>query len=91
MLDDQGRQHWNMWNASIDTQMGETEARRVIVPFSTLRQDLSYSPDKDKNVSNVFKPANVTEIVFYAGASEGRYGEGVLFMDDVEAVFIDAP
>jgi len=94
MLDDQGRQHWNLWNASFDklrTQVGETQARRVIVPFSSLKQDLRYSPKKD--VSNVFKPANVTEIVFLPGLWNGQesYGESVLYIDDVEAVFIDAP
>jgi len=94
MLDDQGRQHWNLWNASFDklrTQVGETQARRVIVPFSSLKQDLRYSPNKD--VSNVFKPANVTEIVFLPGLWHGQesYGESVLYIDDVEAVFIDAP
>ena len=95
MLDDQGRQHWNLWNASFDklqTQPGETEARRVIVPFSCLKQDLTYSPIKD--VSNVFKPSNVTEIVILPGlwhGQKGGYGEAVLYIDDIEAVSIDAP
>jgi len=92
MLDDQGRQHWNLWNASFEglgTRVGETAARRVVVPFSSLRQDLTYSPIRD--VSSVFKPSNITEIVFFVAAKNDRFGEGVLYIDDVEAVVIDEP
>jgi len=89
MLDEQGRQVWNLWNSSVPTAVGDTSTRQITVPFSSFKQDLTWASVPD--VSPEFVPANLTEIVFLPGLWKGeeRYGESVLYIDDLEAVGLE--
>ena len=89
MLDEQGRQVWNLWDTSFETAAGDTTARQVTVPFSSFKQNTRWA--SVPNLSPEFVPANLTEIVFLPGLWHGqkRYGESILYIDDLEAVTIE--
>lgn len=86
--DSTGANIHDLWQATYKTTAGDSAPRVVTIPFS----DLHHPRELDTvGKSLKFLQGQVIELAIYVGTSDGHFGDGVFYVDDIRAVSLPKP
>ena len=84
----EGKNIHDLWQTVYVPAKGVTAGRIVTIPFAKLEHNVKYADSPD--TSPVFKPEALIEIAFYINSRNDEPGDGVYYIDEINAVHIPA-